>query len=219
MGEIIIKGKPFYFEEISWLDNNDELNKDDAKFMLSTIKRVLEQNGVHFLLNFGTLLGAVRDHDFIGHDYDIDLAMHVKYREKFLELIPELHKLNIKLCRYFYKGTIYSFYYKGIVTDFNIVFEPPFPYKFWFYQTLEKLYPKRFTKETDYLEFLGEQYEVPKNPERFLEYMYGRNWRIPQKGVHARLFPKWMILEKLWYKLVHKFRFLRAKYIYHIDKY
>ena len=100
MGEIIIKGKPFYFEEISWLDNNDELNKDDAKYMLSTIKKVLEQNGVHFLLNFGTLLGAVRDHDFIGHDYDIDLAMHVKYRERFLELIPELYKLDIKKLNY-----------------------------------------------------------------------------------------------------------------------
>ena len=81
MKVISINGKPFYFEEISWLDNDEELNKDDAKFMLSTIKWVLEQNGVHFLLNFGTLLGAVRDHDFIGHDYDIDLSMHVKYRE------------------------------------------------------------------------------------------------------------------------------------------
>lgn len=219
MGEIMINGKPFQFDDKPWVGDSHVMDRANAQYMLSTIKKVFDQNGIHFLLNFGTLLGAVRDHDFIGHDYDIDLAMHVRYRDKLHELIPELYEMGIKLCRYFYKGTIYSFNYKGIVCDVDIVFDPPFPYKYRYNLTLEKLYPKKYVKETEYIDFLGEQYEVPKNPERFLEYMYGKNWQVPQKGVHARLFPKWMVLEKFWYKLVHKFRYLRAKYIYHTDEY
>lgn len=215
MGEIIINGSPFLFEDMPWVNEDVVLDKEDAKYMLSTMKKVLEKHGVHFLLNFGTLLGAVREHDFIGHDCDIDLSMHEKYKDKLLQAIPELYELGIKLCRYYYKGTIYSFHYKGIICDINVVFEPIFPYNIWFYKTLEQLYPKKYSVETEYIDFLGEQYEVPKNPERCLAYMYGDDWRIPQKGKKAKFYPDWMVIEKLWYRVYRKFKYLRAKYIYH----
>lgn len=212
MGEIMVNGKPFVFEDMSWYNSSAKsLDKEDAKYILSTVKRIFDRNGIHFKLNFGTLLGAIREHDFIGHDVDIDLAVHERYREQIISLIPELYDNGIKLCRYF-KKDIYSFIYKGIICDIDIVFETPYPYRFWFYRTLEKMYPKKYTIESEYIEFLGEQYEVPKNPERFLEYMYGKNWRIPQKGKQARLFPDWMIIEKFALRVRRKIRFLKEKH-------
>ena len=43
------------------------------KVLLFKLDEVLNQNGLQYWLNYGTLLGAYRDHDFINHDYDLDI--------------------------------------------------------------------------------------------------------------------------------------------------
>jgi len=45
---------------------------------------------------YGTLLGIIRDNDFIGHDYDIDLAYISKYHTK-KEILQELDQICDKL--------------------------------------------------------------------------------------------------------------------------
>ena len=174
--------------------------KEKANEMLSILKEVLMKHDVHFLLNFGTLLGAVRDHDFIPHDYDIDLSMHERYKNVFISCLPELSKRGIFLCGHF-KGDIFNLFYDGIICDIDIVFDMMFPYSLRYNRLLEKCYPKFYTDEAEIIDFLGNKYEVPANPERFLEYMYGKYWRIPQKGKHARLFPHWMLFSRSYYYL------------------
>lgn len=197
MNNVIIDEKRIYRDEV--LCSKRNFDKDNAKEMLLIIKTVFDANNIHFLLNFGTLLGAVREHDFIGHDVDIDLSLHEKYKLSFYRALPILAERGVILCRQF-KDCFFSLYYKGIICDFDVVFEPCFPYSVRYFKVLEKLYPKFYTKETEYIDFLGEQFEIPKEPERFLEYMYGKSWRIPQKGKQARLFPHWMILSKAYYR-------------------
>jgi hypothetical protein len=51
------------------------IDKAIAKENLLLLKDILDKNHLRFLLLFGTLLGAVREHDFIAHDEDIDLVM------------------------------------------------------------------------------------------------------------------------------------------------
>lgn len=181
-------------------------DKETAGKMLKIMKEVLLKKDVHFALNFGTLLGAVRDHDFIPHDYDLDLSMHERYKPAFFASLPELYDRGVILCGH-YKGNIFNLFYEGIICDIDIVFDMVFPYSLRYYRLLEKCYPKFYTEKTESFEFLGDEYEVPARPERFLEYMYGKNWRIPQKGRHARLFPYWMIHERLYYYIKRFFRY------------
>ena len=38
----------------------------------------MELNGYKYSLAFGTMLGAVREHGFIGHDLDIDVFVRIE---------------------------------------------------------------------------------------------------------------------------------------------
>lgn len=196
MESINVNEKEVYRDETYYAKCH--FDKEKAGIMLKNLKEVLLEHDIHFCLNFGTLLGAIRDHDFIPHDYDIDLSMHEKYKKTFISSLPELRERGIILCGH-YKGNIFNLYYDGIICDIDIVYDMIFPYSLRYYRLLEKCYPKFYTKETEWIDFMGDKYEVPKNPERFLQYMYGKNWRIPQKGKHARLFPHWMLHERVYY--------------------
>lgn len=203
--ENVIIDESKVFRDESYYAQSD-FNKIKAIEMLKILKEVLQKKDVHFLLNFGTLLGAVRDHDFIPHDYDLDLSLHEKYKKAFIDSLSELEERGIVLCGH-YKGNIFNLFYDGIICDIDIVFDMMFPYSLRYYRLLEKCYPKFYTDKTEFIDFLGGKYEVPKNPERFLEYMYGKNWRIPQKGKHARLFPHWMLLSRFHYYAKRFFRY------------
>lgn len=204
MDRFIIDENEAYRDESYY--EKSHFDKETAGEMLKIMKEVLLKNDVHFSLNFGTLLGAIRDHDFIPHDYDLDLSMHERYKPAFFASLPELYENGVVLCGH-YKGNIFNLFYKGIICDIDIVFDMVFPYSLRYYRLLEKCYPKFYTEKTEFFEFLGDEYEVPAKPERFLKYMYGKNWRIPQKGRHARLFPYWMIHERLYYYLKRFFRY------------
>ena len=52
-----------------------QIDKQIANENLKLLKEVCDKHHLTFLLYFGTLLGAVREHDFITHDEDIDLIM------------------------------------------------------------------------------------------------------------------------------------------------
>ncbi len=193
MAVIQINGKPFEFEEKPWCGASKGLIREDALYVMNTMKDVLNKNGIIFYLNFGTLLGAVREHDFISNDMDIDVAIFEKDVDKLVSLIPELYNIGIKICRY-HPGIIYSFIYKGIIYDVDVYRTTKFPYKYRYFSMVSKYFPKFYVNRgSEKIEFAGDLYDVPKDPVKFVEYMYGKNWRIPQKGKHARLFPRWMI--------------------------
>lgn len=56
------------------------------------IKRVCNENGIHYFLDSGSLLGAVRHLGFIPWDDDMDIGMLRDDYEKFLKIAPK--KLN-----------------------------------------------------------------------------------------------------------------------------
>jgi hypothetical protein len=57
---------------------------------LSAVKEVFEKFGITFWLDFGTLLGAVREGKLIEWDLDLDLATWSKDREKLLLALKNL---------------------------------------------------------------------------------------------------------------------------------
>ncbi|MBO4825939.1 MAG: LicD family protein [Prevotella sp.] len=191
-GEIIIEGKPFSFEKLPWVDiPNLVFNKELATECLLIVKEVLDQHNITFVLMHGTLLGAYRDKNFIPHDFDIDLAFYQKDDEAFKSIIPELYEKGIKLCRYHY-GIIYSFIFKGLICDFDVICKAEFPLGFRYYRVLTELTPKKYLSTAEPLDFLGKAFMVPANPERIIAYEYGKSWRTPQKGRQGKISPIWM---------------------------
>ena len=173
-----------------YLRPEKRLDYEDAKFMLVTIKRVAEEHGIIILPMFGTLLGAIREHNFIQKDTDIDVVIYAKDKDKMFALRPELEKYDIHLACYVLPW-IFTFKYRGITCDFYPLYESAWPWTKWYNLLLEKYINKNFFAKTENYELFGETFQVPANPERLLEYLYGRNWRIPQSKkspIESKLF-------------------------------
>lgn len=56
--------------------NKNLLSKSDALAALHDLIALFDQAGIRFYVISGTLLGAVREKDFLSHDYDIDIGIH-----------------------------------------------------------------------------------------------------------------------------------------------
>lgn len=152
------------------------INKEIAKENLFLLKEVCDRHDVHFLLFFGTLLGAVREHDFITHDEDIDLVMPKERMPDFLSLLFELRKEGFEVARFEKRGFM-SIIRKGEYIDFYF-FQPYPPDQNLMYCACE-ICRKEFITETTTMEFLGGHFLVPKDYLEFIEEYFGEDWRTP----------------------------------------
>ena len=205
----ILKTPYVCYRNSRYYGHTERLNKENATYLLNTLKKVFEENGIELILAYGTLLGAIREHDFIGHDNDMDTMIWGKHMQKGLDLAPELAKYGIKLECYVLPW-IFTYSYKGVTCDIDLINEPIYPFNKR-YCLIESQYIQRsFFEHTEKYEFQGELHTVPAHPEVLLEYHYGKKWRIPG-GPHARLQSKlffWYFIDK---QIQRVKRFLKRK--------
>ena len=105
------------------------LLKQYGNYMLDALFEVSNKYGIQIWLEFGTLLGAYREHDFITHDFDLDVGM---YKDDYsMHFENDLYKKGFLKIRTFYLESVNSseetitevtFDYKGLQLDifFNI---------------------------------------------------------------------------------------------------
>lgn len=68
--------KPFYYAyKRSLVNKRNKAFLDNALNTLEAFDACMQNNGYPYTLIFGSMLGAVREHGFIRHDVDIDVAM------------------------------------------------------------------------------------------------------------------------------------------------
>lgn len=98
------------------------MNEDLAKRILREVKEVLEMYHIEFWLNFGALLGAVREGKFIEHDDDIELNA---WKHKITE--HQMQKVCKELCQ-----REFSTYYSTL-TDYITIWKDNFNIAFSMY--------------------------------------------------------------------------------------
>lgn len=182
--ELEINGKKFVFEneieDISY-DNIIPITEEEGKEILQKAKILFSQIELDFYLSFGTLLGAIREHNIIPGDEDVDIMIFDE--EKLYKNLPFLYENNFKLCR-IKKGIYYSFRinektYIDVYVIRNLNFSI---WKTYCYSLSGYITPKKYLKEFEEIHFLGDKYLCPKNPEKIIEFWYGKDWRTPKSG-------------------------------------
>jgi hypothetical protein len=163
--------------------------------LLLTIKKLLTIHNIDFWLAYGTLLGAIREGSFLQHDTcDIDIGLNIKDYWKVRNLLdshPYLKYKNVwrtELCIYLDEGVhLDLFFYeeKGEKMYTNAYLrnkkqgganiESNMQYK------KDNIYPLRT------INFYGNDFKIPNNPEEHLIENYGE-WEIQDTSwCHTKL--------------------------------
>ena len=167
-------------------DNNTRvMPRDTALNALVDVTSALEATGNRYWLSDGTLLGAVRENDFISYDYDIDLGVSAEtFNPEFLKDTAQkgfslLHTfgrvedgLNLTLERDGIRVDIFLYYKRGgnMYYSYFAQFSPAKARRF------DCEYP---SVKQERCIFLGHDFWIPKDAEKHLEIQYGPDWKVP----------------------------------------
>lgn len=171
-----------------------KLLKEVGKDTLENIDKAFKDLGIDWFLTYGTLLGAYRDKDFIGHDVDIDIGVFFEDYSKNIEVVlkkygfRKKHQFEVDYGKfaleetYDYKGIgIDIFYFKkhqDILTGYDFIHAPNMSW-----DTTIKKYGGLLVRELEFpyegldkINFLKRVYPIPKNPKKHLASHYGENF-------------------------------------------
>jgi hypothetical protein len=180
------------------LDRQRNKFRKHCKELLELTDSILRKNNIEYWLNYGTLLGAYRDHSFIKHDYDLDVAVLMNDSEHVKEVMLSAG-LRLKFEARFgdWNKPVcleYRFEYKGVCIDFNfysVVDNTAYTYDFSFDNAPLIKIGERILVTTELVtnpfcgtcefEFMGKNYKVPTNTEEYIIANYGKDYRIPVK--------------------------------------
>ena len=190
------------------------MNRIDATKDLLDIKKVLDSLGVKFFLGYGVVLGIIREKDFIEHDDDIDIIiidkLTYKQRKEIAWTLKDIgfggwKDISWNVYGRFeesnegYNGTEQT----GIIpckrgVSVSIMF---------YYDTGEEwlcipkqggipvlAIPYKFLEKGEWVKFKGEKFLIPSPKIEYLEFLYGKDWKTPKIGAHAKQY--WQIHDK-----------------------
>ena len=192
-----------------------KLLKKYGKEALYIIKEELDLLKISYWLEAGTLLGAVREKNFISGDDDIDISVNIEdYSQRIRE---NLKKRGVYLIKEYLidnglTGREETYEYKGIHIDI-------------FYNTIDLLkqktvyhafvQDKKIEKDESYvyeytfpfegiikIPFLGKDFKIPKNYHEYLKALYGEEYMIPIKNWEMNNDKNYVILENKLAKII-----------------
>ncbi len=200
------------------------INKTIAFENLVLLKQICDAHHLHFLLYYGTLLGAIREKDFITHDEDIDIALKLEDMPLLLDLLFELRESGFEVARYERRGFM-SIMRKGEYID--LYFFGTYPKRPNLRHCAQDVLPKEFIEKTQSIEFKGTTFETCENPTAFLEHAYGKDWQTPRaffdfnmsKLTKLKLFTLQYVKALLPQSIVEALQAKRdAKYLKHLEE-
>jgi hypothetical protein len=159
-----------------------KFDKKIAEQNLKDMIHVFESCKVTTWLHAGTLLGCIRDGDFISHDYDTDVAAFQRdYKNIGLAVGILIRDYGFELIRCPENNTYFSIIRNEVYIDIYLYIEKV---KGWFSVYGDWIHQKdlKFKRMT----FLSMEVNVSINSENILEDWYGSDWRIPIRGKSAK---------------------------------
>jgi len=166
------------------------LSQIKTKYFLFKVADILEKNNIEFFLCCGTLLGAIRNNNFISYDNDVDIGFRKNYffenHELWYKVIKELdkYKINPNVVWFNHASITVSHTYKQgkriVGIPMNIYSHIKRADRYYLdLEGLQYFFPEIFMDTLDKITFLGREFHVPHKPKEYLTFMYGKNWKIP----------------------------------------
>lgn len=149
-----------------------------AQELLKDVVGILEKNQIPYCLAFGTLLGAVRDHEIMEHDTDIDIGifnnfwadedLFQKVAMDFLDKniiiynlaanhVMNLGREKIPVDLYYHKKEIDTYSIRGAGWKLQL--------------------PSHYFTPLNQIEFLGQKFYIPNHVEEYLAELYTETWK------------------------------------------
>ena len=174
------------------------IDRDVAFDNLKTVAVVMQKAGLTLRPAYGTLLGIIRENDFIEWDEDIDINILSEEKDRFLDILWDLKVEGFELVRVDLCGYLYSVMRNNEYIDFYIQ-ESISPEVRTYYGDCFEI-EKYLTDLKDW-DFKGINVSIPKDCEEYLEFMYG-DWRTPVKYADFELSEKAIFKSKIkiWLK-------------------
>lgn len=123
--------------------------------------------------------------------FDNNVAMSHESGKRLLFKVKELFSVkDIRFCLAFgtLLGAIREHGYSFRLDEesyIDVYILRPFHFSIWglwCYCLCDCATPKRFFKKYQKINFLGEDFLCPSNPEKLVEFWYGKDWRTPKSG-------------------------------------
>ena len=162
--------------------------------MLFNVVKLLEEEGVEYWLDFGTLLGLVRDGAIIEWDEDVDISVWQTSYDKLEKIKPKLVEFGYKVendkngaCRIFLttekKLWVDIYYWKKLKNGTYQQVSPGFDSRI-------SNFPLSLLGNFTTINFSGKDFVIPEKYEEKLTKMY-QNWKTSVKRTSY-----WKIIRK-----------------------
>lgn len=153
-----------------------------------------EQFGYEVFGIYGTLLGAVREGGYIGHDVDFDAA-YISDKRTGPEAAEELVDIALALLesglRVDLRHRVLHIHdpedHASRIDLFHTFWDNADELRFPWGVAGETTLHKRDWKGTKGIDFPGGELQVPVNDEAFVAHIYGEDWRLPKPGFNWSL--------------------------------
>ncbi len=149
-------------------------NIDKLKSLYIGILKSFTDTHIKFVIFYGTLLGCIREKNFIDHDDDIDVLVNRNQKEELMNIIREK---NIKT------GIVYEDIvqlYLGDSGPFDIYFYDELKDDILIKWDLDILHSNDDMFPLNKITFHGHEVYVPNHPENILREIYGDKWTVPK---------------------------------------
>lgn len=184
---------------------------------IDTVVDVLEDLGVHAFLAYGTLLGAVREAQFLGHDSDADLG-YVSQHTVPVDAIRESFVLQRRLAErgfvtHRYSGAAFQIDVqesdgskRGLDLFGGFLSVGEEGSRLYLMGEVGQDYRPEWLHPLTTATLAGREFPVPARPEKLLEAMYGPSWEVPDPAFKFTTAPGTVDRLNSWFRGLTTYR-------------
>lgn len=162
-----------------------ECCRQNLKENLSYTCNLLKENGIKYWLDYGTLLGAVRDKNLIPYDTDTDISILAEDVDKLVALTSKIaadgRLLEHKEIHEYYRVCVSPV--NGLHTDIFLWHKDKDMLRRTVYLERDSKkgrdFPENLITNLSSCEIDGIMYDAPKMAEDFCLFRYGNTWNTP----------------------------------------